>query len=121
MKSPQMLENAIRQAGGRILQGTAADDGFHFVAYCQGVNLFCIASWGGRWDHVSVHVYMGGEMTRIPSWEEMCFIKDLCWLAEECVVQFHPPKSQYKNDHPHVLHLWKSQTKAMPRPPREFV
>lgn len=29
------------------------------------------------------------------------------WSAEDCVVQFHPPRSQYVNFHPNCLHLWR--------------
>jgi hypothetical protein len=37
----------------------------------------------------------------------MAFVKDLFWHDDECVVQFHPPKSEYINNHPYCLHLWK--------------
>ena len=39
------------------------------------------------WEHVSVSL-----PDRCPTWEEMCFIKDLFWNSDECVVQYHPPK-----------------------------
>ena len=29
------------------------------------------------------------------------------WGDEDCVVQFHPPRSEYVNMHPNCLHLWK--------------
>lgn len=47
----------------------------------------------------------------------MCWVKDLFWDAEECVVQFHPPASQYINCHPHCLHLWKPIGGNVPTPP----
>lgn len=65
-------------------------------------------------EHVSVTVVEGG---RCPTWEEMCWVKDLCWDAEECVVQYHPPKSEYVNHHPACLHLWKPVGAGVPRPP----
>lgn len=55
------------------------------------------------WDHVSVSLE-----TRCPTWDEMCYIKDLFWDEEELVIQFHPPKSKYKSFHPYCLHMWKS-------------
>ena len=55
-----------------------------------------------EWEHVSV-----SHRGRCPSWEEMRDVKDLFWAEDECVVQFHPPKSEYVNIHPYVLHLWK--------------
>lgn len=59
---------------------------------------------GGSWEHVSVSIYP--RVDRLPTWEEMCFVKDLFWGPEETVVQFHPPESQYVSMG-QVLHLWK--------------
>lgn len=70
------------------------------------------------WEHVSVSVRNGREpAARCPTWEEMAWVKDLCWEPEECVIQFHPPKSDYVNYHPGVLHLWKPVGVEVPRPP----
>jgi hypothetical protein len=68
---------------------------------------------GNPWEHVSVSV-----SNRCPVWDEMCFVKDLFWGPEECVVQFHPPRSQYVNQHPFVLHLWKPLGVSLPLPPK---
>ena len=68
------------------------------------------------WEHVSVSTER-----RIPNWLEMAFVKDLCWAPEECVVQYHPPKSDYINCHPFVLHLWRWRRGEFPRPPQEAV
>lgn len=75
-----------------------------------------IASWGGGWEHVSVSL-----SRRCPTWEEMCIIKDIFWDDEECVVQYHPPKSEYVNVHPYCLHLWKKVGVNFETPPKEFV
>ena len=53
-------------------------------------------------EHVSVSL-----RRRCPTWDEMCMVKDIFWADEECVVQFHPPKSKYVNFHPYCLHLWR--------------
>lgn len=68
------------------------------------------------WEHVSVSLD-----SRIPNWIEMCFVKDLFWNEEECVVQYHPPKSKYINNHPYCLHLWRHQTEVFPFPPSILV
>jgi len=47
----------------------------------------------------------------------MCFVKDLFWEEEECVIQFHPPLSRYVKNHSWCLHLWKSTREAIPMPP----
>lgn len=68
------------------------------------------------WEHVSVST-----RRRPPNWQEMCFVKDLFWEPEECVVQFHPPRSEYVNNHPHCLHLWRNKNAAFPLPPSILV
>lgn len=66
----------------------------------------------GHWEHVSVSL-----ADRCPTWAEMCKVKDLFWGPEECVVQFHPSASDYVNQHPFCLHLWKWRRGAFPQPP----
>jgi hypothetical protein len=51
----------------------------------------------------------------------MCFVKDLFWDEEECVVQFHPPKSKYVNHHTRCLHLWKQIGVVVPMPPTKLI
>ena len=75
-----------------------------------------IASDGEGWEHVSVSL-----PERYPTWEEMCLIKGIFWDTEDCVVQFHPPESQYVNDHPNCLHLWRPIGHDIPTPPRGLV
>ncbi len=67
-------------------------------------------------EHVSAHVREANGKMRVPSWAEMCWIKDLFWNDEETVVQYHVPRAEWVNTHPHVLHLWKP-IDALPRPP----
>ena len=66
------------------------------------------------WEHVSVSTHR-----RVPNWREMCFIKDLFWSEDEWVVQFHPAHSEYVNNHPFVLHLWRKS--GFPTPPSNLV
>jgi len=71
-------------------------------------------------EHVSVSVRRDADglvAKRCPTWDEMAFVKDLCWSEDEAVVQYHPPKADYVNWHPHVLHLWKPVGVELPRPP----
>jgi hypothetical protein len=72
------------------------------------------------WEHVSVHCSVG-KRNITPTWEQMCFVKDLFWGKEDCVIQFHPPQSQYVNVHPHVLHLWRPVDTDLPTPPKIMV
>ncbi len=54
------------------------------------------------WEHVSVSHHK-----RTPTWDEMCFIKNLFWHEEDIAVQFHPAKKDYINNHPYCLHLFR--------------
>jgi hypothetical protein len=64
------------------------------------------------WEHVSVST-----RHRCPTWLEMCFVKDLFFESSECVIQFHPPRSRYKNVHPYCLHLWRNNKVETATPP----
>lgn len=68
--------------------------------------LLCIASNGGGWDHVSVSKR---NRRRIPTWEEMDYIKRLFFLPTEMAVQFHPPEANHINIVNNCLHLWRPQ------------
>jgi hypothetical protein len=74
--------------------------------------LFTIASDEMDWEHVSV-----SRNDRCPTWEEMCIIKEIFWDKNDCVIQYHPPESDYVNNHPNCLHLWRPSKVAIPQPP----
>lgn len=77
------------------------------------VHLHIIAGTGFGWDHVSVSLRC---TRRAPTWDEMCAVKDLFFDAEECVIQYHPPRSVYVQRHPYCLHLWKPHNHTIPMP-----
>lgn len=74
------------------------------------------ASNGLGWEHVSVSRH-----DRAPTWDEMCQVKALFWGDDDCVVQYHPPKSEYINNHPYCLHLWRPIGMELPQPPSILV
>jgi hypothetical protein len=69
-----------------------------------------------EWEHVSVSRH-----NECPSWDDMCFVKGLFWGEDETVVQFHPPKSEYVNNHPYCLHLWRHKGTKYELPPSILV
>jgi hypothetical protein len=71
-----------------------------------------------RWEHVSISVH---NVERMPHWDEMCQVKAMFWEEEDCVVQFHPPRSEYVNQHPRVLHLWRPLDYQLVTPPTIYV
>lgn len=108
---------------GRIKDGPWGSDaslgfnGAFEILGPAGIQLRIIASDGvdpdaQGWEHASISTD-----TRIPTWEEMCFVKSLFWKDEETVVQFHPKKSKYINCHPRTLHLWRNKNHEAVLPP----
>lgn len=98
---------------------TAADgNNGYFIIKHGCARLFVIASDGMGWEHVSVTVQ---DAKRCPTWEEMCRVKDAFWGPEDCVVQFHPPKSEHINNHPFCLHLWRPVGNDIQTPPTFMV
>ena len=75
-----------------------------------------IASDGDDWEHVSV-----SRPDRIPTWDEMCRVKTMFWGDDDCVMQLHPPESDYVNNHSRCLHLWRPIGVSIPRPPSLLV
>jgi hypothetical protein len=85
-----------------------------FRLLVNGEMVFCIASDGCGWEHVSVSLPM---RSRCPTWDEMCAVKAMFWDADDAVVQYHPRQSEYVNMHPYVLHLWRPVGGEFPTPP----
>ena len=93
-------------------------NGAFFVVAPNRTVLQIISSVEKGWEHVSV---CPKTKKRVPTWEEMCYIKELFWEDNEWVVQYHPAKSDYVNNHPYVLHLWKPIDIEFPKPPSIMV
>lgn len=94
------------------------DDFGWFMVPFKGKWLRCMVApvSNQEWQHVSVSC-----QKRCPTWEEMCYIKNLFWDEQDCVVQYHPPKSEYVNIAENCLHLWFNVKKNIPTPPRWMV
>jgi hypothetical protein len=91
---------------------------FKITSFRLNSPLNVIASDGYGWEHVSVSL-----SHRCPKWEEMCLIKDIFWDDDDFVVQIHPPKDDYVNNHPYCLHLWRKAgtNDFCQRPPNSMV
>lgn len=87
-----------------------------FELWVHGEWVAVVVSDGFGWDHVSVST-----TSHVPSWEQMCFVKDVFFGPEEVVMQLHPRASQYVNYHPFCLHLWRPQFEPIPEPPAMLV
>lgn len=91
-------------------------NGWFVIPLKHQQKLRVIASNGMGWEHVSV-----SRRDRCPTWEEMCQVKALFWGDDDCVVQYHPPRSQYVNNHQNCLHMWRPVGIDMPMPPSIMV
>jgi hypothetical protein len=87
---------------------------------CGPADLFVMAVEGVGWEHVSV-VTVSGDMQFIPTWLEMCIVKNLFWDTEDVVMQLHPRESEYVRNSKHALHLWRPIGVEIPTPPVELV
>lgn len=112
---------ATRKKLNRRMASTSANgNNGMFLVPIQNTNtmLICMASDGAGWEHVSVSCW---HKKRVPSWEEMCFIKDLFWGDDEVVIQYHPRRQDYVNNHEYCLHMWRPTNQAIPTPPTILV
>lgn len=100
--------------------GTTEADGFNgfFCLKLNGLPVKVIASDGMGWQHVSVSL---ASSNNPPSWPIMCQVKDLFFEPTDWVCQFHPAHSEYVNNHPGCLHLWRYTAGEFPKPDRLMV
>ncbi len=113
MKNLDELKQVPNLLIGQIgLDGRAGEVHFH------GWKGTVIWSFGNGWEHVSVCPY---KKHITPSWDDMCKLKEMFWNDKECVVQYHPPKSEYVNNLQNCLHLWRPIGKELPMPPSILV
>lgn len=106
------------------------NDGYFVLSHPTNnkLEINCIVGTGLGWEHVSISLCKKARgnkpksaCRRVPNWEEMCYVKELFWSDEDTVIQYHPPKKDYINNHPYVLHLWRPTDKEIPRPPTEMI
>lgn len=68
------------------------------------------------WEHVSV-----SKRDSVPTWQEMCMVKELFFGPDDWVMQLHPPKNKNINLFEHCLHLWRPIHAKIPVPPSILV
>lgn len=106
------------QRTSNLLIRTIGEDGGYGEIQWGRLKASVIWSYGGGWDHVSVAPY---KHSYIPSWEDMCKVKDMFFSTSETVVQYHPAKEDYVNNMRNCLHLWRPQKERLPKPPTVMV
>lgn len=109
--------NELINTPNLCIQQTTQDGGCGFVQFGK-MRASVIWSNGGGWEHVSMAPY---RHSYVPSWDDMCRLKDMFFYDTELVVQFHPPVSEYVNNVANCLHLWRPIEETMPTPPSWMV
>lgn len=107
----------IRKQANIMVQHVDVDGGSGEVWFGR-VSGSVIWSYGGGWEHVSFAPFKRYYM---PSWDDMCRIKNIFFYPEEWAVQYHPAESEYVNNVPNCLHLWRPTDQVLPTPPSWMV
>lgn len=112
------LIDEIKATRNLFIEAEAPNDGMggHYYDKESGKNLNFIFSYQMGWEHLSVSM-----PSRIPSWDQMCRMKDIFWNKDEACVQYHPKEEDYVNMHKHCLHIWKPTNEILPIPPHILV
>lgn len=116
---PELLRACYSGRMGELNRQAVGSNNGIFEWETSSGRIRVVASDGGGWEHVSVSLER-----RTPTWEEMCKVKDIFWDPEDCVMQLHPPKSEYVNFAKNCLHLWRpvaGEVPPIPQPPRWMV
>lgn len=88
------------------------EGGFGEIIYGK-LKASVIWSRGAGWEHISIAPY---KRSQVPTWEEMCKVKDMFFYPEEAAIQIHPPKDDYVNNVDNCLHLWRPINVPLPLP-----
>ena len=117
MRKVNKLPNKYRIRTGKY-GSDEKEDGRNgaFIIPIGNIHFNVICSDGAGWEHVSVSLPY-----RCPTWGEMCVIKNYFFNEDETVVQYHPAKKDYVNQHPYCLHLWRPVGQNIPKPPAILV
>lgn len=118
-KEPNLRLEKYRDNSHELFTSPAGVNYGAFVVEHRGVKLTVFSSGTDEesgWEHVSVSLRF-----RTPTWEEMCLVKDLFWRDDEVVLQFHPAKKDYVNNHDHCLHMWRPLKQEIQTPPTQTI
>lgn len=111
-------QEEIKKQTNLLIRQTSFDGGMGEIWKAGKRYASVIWSNGGGWEHVSISPFNKRVM---PDWDDMCRLKDMFFNDDETVVQYHPAKSEYVNNVPNCLHLWRPLNEVMPTPPAIMV
>jgi hypothetical protein len=105
--------NRWRVRTGKMGSDESAGWNGAFIVPLEGEMWQVLLSDGMGWRHLSI---TNAQTRELPSWNIMCRVKELFFGDDEWAIQYHPPKADYINDHPFVLHLWQPLNEKLPIP-----
>ncbi len=80
--------------------------------------ILCVLSDQRDWEHIAVAIHTIGP-PRAPVKEEVEAVRNMFWGKDDTVVQF-TTSSNFKDDNPHTVHLWRNPLMDIPVPPAEL-
>ena len=102
MKSYEDIAKSERFVSIEKVSGCLEGTGIIKLPYCGMSSVVFTSSEG--WEHVSVAPLKKNMM---PTWDDMCILKEMFWNDDEEVHQIHPKKKEYVNLINNCLHLWR--------------
>lgn len=102
----------IRRASGITIEDASVHGGIGTIKTDTWTGSVVWGADEDGWEHVSVAPF---DHTVIPSWDDMCRIKDIFFEDEEIALQIHPKRSEYVNKVENCLHLWRPKSAVLLR------
>lgn len=106
MKSWKQIRRDRRLKTDRVSYNKNDPRDFMFVGEIEleGRMVFSVIAGSDEdgWEHVSVF-----NPERMPTWNEMCAVKDVFWNEDEECIQIHPKRKEYVNILDTCLHIWR--------------
>jgi len=96
----------------------SGNNGFFEIKINNQLTFRVIASDGYGWEHVSISLI---KSNALPTWADMCLIKNIFWSKNDTVIQYHPAEKDYINLEENTLHLWRPTRQALPTPPSYLI
>lgn len=112
---PLHAAESYRIRHGRLGSDDSFDSNGYFLVPYKEEFLLCLISDSGGWDHVNISL-----PARTPNWEEIEFVRDIFFDAQDIVVIYSPPRLFPYVTNPFHIHMWRRQGHQFPIPNMYF-
>lgn len=114
MKTTREIAEALFYVDGAFVQYRDKDF-MLFTIYDTESLLGVLLSTVGGWDHVVASV-----VGKTPTYQQMKFVKRLCFRDDEWAYEVHPAVDDYVSIHHNALHIWRPHDDVWRVPPIEI-